>query len=287
MTQRISDNVTDRLAERFESYREHLTAVAYRMLGSLGEAEDAVQEAWLRASRADTSGVGNLGGWLTTVVSRVCLDALRSRAARREDPIAPNVSAEFRDPGQEVILADSVGLALLVVLDRLGPAERVAFVLHDLFDLPFEEVAPIVECTPAAARQLASRARRRLRGPTDAPTADLARQREIADAFLAASRGGDFDALVQVLDPDVVLRVNGEKEARGARAVSGQAVAYPENARYTQVALVNGTAGLVVAPRGRLAVVLLFTVVDNHITQVDVLTDPTRLRDIDIRPWPA
>jgi RNA polymerase sigma-70 factor (ECF subfamily) len=285
MTESSVGNVTDRLAERYEAYREHLTGVAYRMLGSLGEAEDAVQEAWLRVSRSDTSGVQNLGGWLTTVVARVCLDALRTRAARREEPITPNASVTGSDPDEEATLADSVGLALLVVLDTLAPAERVAFVLHDVFDLPFDEIASIVDRTPAAARQLASRARRRLRGPAAAPDRDLERQRMVAEAFLAASRGGDIEALVQVLDPDVVLRVNGTGEARGVRAVTGRALAHPENQRYTQSALINGAAGLVVAPRGRLSLVLLFTVVDHRITEIDVLTDPARLHEVEIYPW--
>ena len=285
MTEPAAGNVTD-LAARFESYREHLTAVAYRMLGSLGEAEDAVQDAWLRASRADTSGVENLGGWLTTVVARVCLDALRTRAARREDPITPSASVTVADLDEETALADSVGLALLVVLDTLAPAERVAFVLHDVFDLPFEEIAAIVDRTPAAARQLASRARRRLQGSPAAPGQDLERQRAVAEAFLAASRGGDIDALVQVLDPDVVLRLNRSELLRGVRAVMGQALAFPENARFTQTALINGAGGFVVAPRGRLSLVLVFTIVDQRITEVDVLTDPAHLRDVDIYPWP-
>src|SRR5579862_1059132 len=209
MTEPVAHNVTDGLAERFESSRPHLTGVAYRMLGSLVDAEDAVQEAWLRVSRADTTRIQNLGGWLTTVVARVCLDALRSRAARREDAISPNAPSDAADSSEEAALADSVGLALLVVLDTLEPAERVAFVLHDIFDLPFNDIAPIVDRTPAAARQLASRARRRLQGPTATPRANLVRQHEVAEAFLAAARAGDIDALVQVLDPAVVLRVNG------------------------------------------------------------------------------
>ena len=226
----------DWLAERFEANRTHLRAVAYRMLGSLSEADDAVQEAWLRLSRSDTSGVENLGGWLTTVVARVCLDMLRSRKSRREEPLGahvpePIVSREDGiDPEHEALLADSVGLALLVVLETLAPAERLAFVLHDMFAVPFDEIAPIVGRSPAAARQLASRARRRVQGAATAPDADLTRQREVVDAFLAASRGGDFDALLAVLDPDVVLRADraavqagASREVRGAAAVAEHA----------------------------------------------------------------
>src|SRR3989441_1458610 len=243
------------LAERFEANRTHLRAVAYRMLGSVSEADDAVQEAWLRLSRSGTSGVANLGGWLTTVVARVCLDMLRSRKSRREEPLGahepePTVSREDGvDPEHEAVLADSVGLALLVVLETLAPAERVAFVLHDMFDLPFDEIAPIVGRSPTAARQLTSRARRRLRGAARVPDADLTRQREVVDAFLAASRGGDFDALLAVLDPDVVLRgdraavqTGAPEEVRGARAVAGT---FSGRARFAQPALVNGAAGLV------------------------------------------
>ena len=225
------------LAERFEANRTHLRAVAYRMLGSLSEADDAVQEAWLRLSRSDTSGVENLGGWLTTVVARVCLDMLRSRKSRREEPLdahvpEPIVSREDGiDPEHEALLADSVGLALLVVLETLAPAERLAFVLHDMFAVPFDEIAPIVGRSPTAARQLASRARRRVQGAATVPDADLTRQREVVDAFLAASRGGDFDALLAVLDPDVVLRADraavpagASREVRGAAAVAEQAL---------------------------------------------------------------
>src|SRR5919198_2416096 len=223
------------LAERFEAHRTHLKAVAYRMLGALSEADDAVQEAWLRLSRSDTSDITNLGGWLTTVVGRVCLDMLRSRTARREDPLEahlpdPIVShADGSDPEHEALVADAVGLALLVVLESLGPAERLAFVLHDMFAVPFEEIAPIVGRSPAAARQLASRARRRVQGAAPLPDPDLARQRQVVDAFLAAARGGDFDALVAVLDPDVVLRAEGgatgiTQHIRGAATVAGQAL---------------------------------------------------------------
>src|SRR5215207_7831580 len=249
------------LTQRFESNRTHLRAVAYRMLGSLSEADDAVQEAWLRLSRSDTSGVENFGGWLTTVVARVCLDMLRSRKTRHEEPLGeplgahvpdPVVSREDGiDPEQEVLLADSVGLALLVVLETLSPAERLAFVLHDMFAVPFDEIAPIVGRSPTAARQLASRARRRVRRAAPVPDADLALQREVVDAFLAASREGDFDVLLAVLDPDVVLRsdtgVEGpgvSREVRGAEEVAGQALFYSRLSPFVRPALVNGAAGV-------------------------------------------
>ena len=243
------------LAEQFEGHRGHLREVAYRMLGSRSEADDAVQEAWLRLSRSDTGAVENLGGWLTTVVARVCLDMLRWRKSRREEPLethGPNLvmSRENRgDPEHEVALCESVGLALLVVLETLAPAERVAFVLHDMFDLPFDEIAHVVGRTEAAARQLASRARRRVRGSPTVPAADLSRQREVVEAFLAASRGGDFEALLSVLDPDVVVRADrtavptgAPTEVRGAPAVARNALAFSMRARFAQVALVNGTA---------------------------------------------
>ena len=230
---------SDWLAERFEANRGHLRAVAYRMLGALSEADDAVQEAWLRLSRSDTSGVANLGGWLTTVVARVCLDMLRARKSRREEPLGvhvPDPIVSRKDgigPEHEALLADSVGLALFVVLDTLAPAERLAFVLHDMFDVPFKEIAPIVGHSAAAARQLASRARRRVQGAAPVPDADLTRQREVVDAFLAAARGGDFDALLAVLDPDVVVRADrgavppgASRELRGARAVAEQAISF-------------------------------------------------------------
>src|SRR2546428_2869475 len=260
----------DWLAEQFEAERPHLRAVAYRMLGSLSEADDAVQESWLHRSRSNTSGVENLGGWLTTVVARVCLDLLRSRNSRREEPLGahvpdPIVSLEGGiDPEHEALLADSVGLALLVVLDTLNPAERLAFVLHDLFAVPFDEIAPIVGRSPTAARQLASRARRRVPGAATVPDVDLTRRREVVDAFLAASRRGDFDALLAVLDPDVVLRsdsaaMRGAPPAiRGAAAVAERAVR--GGARAAQPALINGAVGVVVAPRGRLLMVLNFTI---------------------------
>src|SRR5687767_13337168 len=252
------------LAEKFEANRARLRAVAYRMLGSTAEVDDAVQEAWIRLSRADAGSVENLGGWLTTVVARVCLDMLRSRKSRREEPLGVQPEpianrAEGSDPEREALMADSVGLALLVILDTLAPAERLAFVLHDMFALPFEEIASIVGRSPAAARQLASRARRRVRGAAMVPRADLTRQREVVDAFLAALRGGDFDGLVAVLDPDVVIRADAAaarpgapSEVRGARAWARQAIAFSQGARSARPALVNGAVGVVVAPRGRL-----------------------------------
>jgi RNA polymerase sigma-70 factor (ECF subfamily) len=265
------------------------------MLGSLNEADDAVQEAWLRLSRSGTSGVENLGGWLTTVVARVCLDMLRSRKSRREEPLGAHVpepianGKDGTDPEHEALLADSVGLALLVVLDTLTPAERLAFVLHDIFAVPFDEIAPIVGRSPAAARQLASRARRRVQGAATVPNADLARQREVVDAFLAALRGGDFDGLLAVLDPDVVVRADaaavapgGSREVRGARTWATGALAFSRGARFAQPALVNGAVGLVVAPRGRLFRVLSFTITRGKIVQIDVVADPARLRHLDL-----
>ncbi len=284
------------LAERFEENRGHLRAVAYRMLGSLSEADDAVQESWLHLSRADTSGVKNLGRWLTTVVARVCLDMLRSRKARREEPLgtdAPEaiVSREGGiDPEHEVLLADSVGLALLVVLERLAPDERLAFVLHDMFDLPFDEIAPIVGRSPAAARQLASRARRRVRGAATVHDVDLARQREVVDAFLAASRDGNFDALLAVLDADVVIRTDraalqagASKVVRGAPAVAKQALTFSGRARFALPVLVDGAVGILWAPRGQARVVLAFTFAGGKIDGIDVVTDPARLRRLDLR----
>src|SRR5712692_5458587 len=280
------------LAEQFEANRTHLRAVAYRMLGSLSEADDAVQESWLHLSRSDTSGVENLGGWLTTVVARVCLDMLRSRNSRREEPLGadmpePIVSRQDGiDPEHEALLADSVGLALLVVLDTLNPAERLAFVLHDLFAVPYVVIAPIVGRSPTATRQLASRARRRVRGAATVPDADLTRQREVVDAFLAASRDGDFDALLAVLDPDVVLRVDrgavpagASREVRGAPAVARQ---FSGRAQSTQPALVNGAAGAVAASGGQLFAVLGFTVRRGKIVEIDVVADPARLRQLDL-----
>jgi RNA polymerase sigma-70 factor (ECF subfamily) len=265
------------------------------MLGSLGEADDAVQEAWLRLSRADAGEVQNLGGWLTTVVGRVCLDMLRMRRARPEQPVGayvpePIVSREDGvDPEHEALLADSVGLALLVVLETLAPPERLAFVLHDMFAVPFDEIAPIVGRSPAAARQLASRARRRVRGQTPAPDADLARQREVVDAFVAAAREGDFDALLAVLDPDVVLRADrGAVPAsasvilRGAQAVAENAQSFAHLGPFGRPALVNGAAGMVVAPHGRPFAVMGFTVSDGRIVEIDVLADPARVKRLDL-----
>jgi len=283
------------LAERFEAHRAHLRGVAFRMLGSLSEADDAVQEAWLRLSRADTSGVENLGGWLTTLVARVSLDMLRSRNSRREEPLGVHPPAAMAsnagaaDPEHEAILADSVGLALLVVLERLNPAERLAFVLHDMFAVPFDEIARIVGRSPTAARQLASRARRRVQGAGAARNADLTRQREVVDAFLAALRGGDFDALLAVLDPDVVVRADSAaaspgapSEVRGARVWAKQALAFSRHARFMRAALVNGSVGAVWAPRGRLVRVLRFVMERGKILQIDVVADPAHLRELEL-----
>jgi RNA polymerase sigma factor (sigma-70 family) len=285
----------DFLTERFEEQRSRLHAVAYRMLGSVSEADDAVQEAWLRLNRADSGDVENLAGWLTTVVARVCLNVLRSRSARREEPLdvlVPDPIVDLEDgsdPEHEAVLADSVGLALLVVLDTLAPAERLAFVLHDMFAVPFEEIGPMIVRSPAATRQLASRARRRVKGVPSAPDADLIRQRRVVEAFLAASRGGDFDALVALLDPDVVLRADRTAGAtpapvllRGARMVGKGASVAAQRVRFTQPALINGTVGLVMAPHGRLYLVLDFTITDGKITEIDIIADPDRLRDVDL-----
>jgi RNA polymerase sigma-70 factor, ECF subfamily len=282
------------LAERFDEQRAHLRAVAYRMLGSLAEADDAVQDTWVRVSRAGTDGVENLGGWMTTVLARVCLNVLRARRAHREEVAGvhvpdPVVSPEgVLGPDEEAELADSVGLALLVVLDTMKPAERLAFVLHDMFGLPFEEIAGLVGRSPAAARQLASRARRRVEG-TDLrpPDADLARQREVVDAFFAAARGGDFDALVAVLDPDVVLRADfgdwrpGESRVlRGAETVAGQAISFALPRAEVHAALVNGAAGVVVTVGGRPFSVMGFTVVGGRIVEIDAISGPERVRRI-------
>jgi RNA polymerase sigma-70 factor (ECF subfamily) len=292
----------ERLVERFEATRPHLRSVAYRMLGTRSEAEDAVQEAWLRLSRSDSQGVENLGGWLTTVVARVCLDMLRARRSRREEPPGarvPEPAAGGDDPSgpeHDALLADSVGVALLVVLDSLAPAERLAFVLHDMFDLPFDEIAPIVGCSPAAARQLASRARRRVQGTTVDPDADLTRHREVVEAFLTASRGGDLSALLAVLDPNVVLRADpvavseavarqGEgapplaPEVRGAAAV---AAAFSGRARAAQPALVNESLAVVWAPGGQPRAVIGLTIVRGKIAALDVIADPDRLRELDV-----
>jgi RNA polymerase sigma factor (sigma-70 family) len=281
------------LAERFEEERRHLRAVAYRMLGSVTEADDAVQETWLRLSRSDASGIENLGGWLTTVVARVCLSMLRTRKARQEEPLVPHlpepiVSRDDQlDPEQEALLADSVGLALLVVLEELTPAERLAFVLHDMFAVSFDEIAPIVGRSPDAARQLASRARRRVRG-APVPDAELSRQREVVDAFLAASRDGDFDALLAVLDPNVVLRadhavpVGAPTEYRGAQAVAERAVFFSELGRWAHPVLVNGAVGAVMAPHGQPFSILAFTVTGGKIAEIDVYADPGRIRQLDL-----
>ena len=283
------------LTERFEAHRAHLRAVAYRMLGSLSEADDAVQEAWLRLSRSDVRGVENLGGWLAVVVARVCLDMLRSRKRRRENPIDVHVPKSITnyqhgiDPEQEALLADSVGLALLVVLDTLPPAERLAFVLHDTFGVPFDEIASIVGRSPAATRQLASRARRRVQGTASAPEADLARQREVVNAFLMAARRGDFEALLAVLDPDVVVRADRAAvplgtptEVHGARAVAEQALLFSRRARFAQLALVDGSIGIIVAPHGRLLTVMVFTVRHGRIVEIGILADPARLRQLNL-----
>jgi RNA polymerase sigma-70 factor (ECF subfamily) len=282
------------LADRFEQHRAHLRAVAYRMLGSLSEADDAVQDTWLRLSRTGGDEIENLGGWLTTVTARVCLNMLRSRKTRREESLEARLPDPIVRPDGEVqpeneaILADSVSLALLVVLDSLSPSERLAFVLHDLFDLSFDEIAPMVDRSPVAARQLASRARRRVRG-ADVREAepDLARQREVVDAFYRASRAGDFDRLVALLDPDVVLRADfGPKRAaastviRGAGAVAGQALIGARPSSELHPALVNGAAGAVVTMAGRPFVVMGFTVVEGRIAEIDIIGDPDRVRRV-------
>lgn len=277
------------LAEQFEANRGRLQAAAYRMLGSLSEAEDAVQESWLRISRTDIRGVENMGGWLTTVVARICLDMLRSRKSRREKPLEsdepePMTSGgDGSDPEYEALLADSVGLALLVVLDRLNPSERVAFVLHDVFAMSFSEIGPIVGRTEAAARQLASRARRRVQGVKKAPEADFVRQRQLIESFLSAARAGNFDALLQILDPEIVQRDDrgaAIREVRDARIVAKQvAVA---RGRAAQPALVNGSVGIVVAPRGKLSFVILFTIKEDKIAIIELVSDPVRLRQLDL-----
>jgi len=282
----------DWLAERFEADRTRLRAVAYRMLGSLSEADDAVQETWLRLSRADTSGVHNLGGWLTTLLARTCLDMLRARTSRREEPLDvhlpdPIISRQDRvDPEQQALLAEGIGLALLVVLDTLTPAERVAFVLHDMFAMPFDQVAAVVGRSPAAAKMLASRARRRVQGTAAVPDPDLTRQRAVVDAFLAASRGGDFGALLAVLDPAVVVRADraavlagADREVRGAPAVADT---FSGRARLARPALVDGAAGAVWAPGGRPRVVFAFTIAGGRIVEIDLLADPERLRQLDL-----
>jgi RNA polymerase sigma factor (sigma-70 family) len=289
------------LTERFEENRPRLRGVAYRMLGSLIEAEDAVQEAWLRLNRIEPATVENLGGWLTTVISRVCLDMLRSRKSRREEPIGAQVAepgvmrAEGADPEGEAVLADSVGVALLVVLDTLTPAERLAFVLHDLFAMPFDEIAPIVGRTPAAAKQLASRGRRRVRGSPAPSDAGRARQREVVEAFLSAARAGDLEGLLAVLDPDAVVRIDAAaridapaaeagmaREIKGASAWAKQFIALSRGLPFVQPALINGSAGLILAPRGKLSRALIFTFRNAKVTRVEVIADPARLRELDI-----
>ena len=290
-------NETDLLAHRFEEHRGHLRAVAYRMLGSTAEAEDAVQEAWLKLSRTDVAEIRNLGAWLTTVTGRVCLDMLRSRTTRREDPlddtfvpdpvIRPLTSI---DPEEEVLHADSVGLALLVVLETLEPAERLAFVLHDMFAVPFDDLAPIVDRSAAATRQLASRARRRVQGATPSCEPDPGRRREVLDAFLAASRAGDFEALVSVLHPDIVLRADSgklvgaaaSKVLRGAQAVAEQAMLFREFAPYARMVLVNGEPGFVNVVDGRIQSVMGVTVADGRIAEMYILADPERLAALDL-----
>ncbi|HLZ58766.1 MAG TPA: sigma-70 family RNA polymerase sigma factor [Ktedonosporobacter sp.] len=278
------------LAEQFEANRTHLQAVAYRMLGSLSEADDAVQESWLRLSRSDTSGIENLGGWLTTVVGRICLDMLRSRNSRREESLEATVSefiessGEGSDPEQEVLLADSLGLALLIVLDTLPPAERIAFVLHDIFAVPFDEIAPIVERSETATRQLASRARRRVRGAETAKRADLERQRAVVDAFLAASRNGNFEALLTVLDPEVVFRSDHvalqKGEASSARGASVIARQFVGRAKGVRTALVDGAVAAIVASRRQLFLVLNFTIKNDKIVEIEAITDPARLHQL-------
>jgi RNA polymerase sigma-70 factor (ECF subfamily) len=275
------------LAGQFEANRARLRSVAYRMLGSLNEAEDAVQEAWIRLSRSDTGDISNLGGWLTTVVARVCLDMLRSRKSRREEPMGPHVPEPVADSGaaqQEALMADSVGLALLVVLQTLAPAERIAFVLHDMFDIPFDDIAPIVKRTPVATRQLASRARRRVRGADKEIEPDIAEHKRVIDAFLAASQKGDFEGLLALLDPDVVgradptaARMGGLTEVRGAETVAGY---FRGRAQAARTALVDGMVGVVVAPSGRLMLVLNVTVVNGKITVIEAVADPERLSKI-------
>jgi RNA polymerase sigma factor (sigma-70 family) len=291
----LTDQDRDWLAARFEEHRTHLRAVGYRMLGSLSEADDAVQEAWVRLSRSDAGEIENLGGWLTTVVARVCLNMLQARKVRREEPLVhvpdPIVSLDTEtEPEQAALLADSVGLALQVVLDTLAPAERLAFVLHDIFGVSFDEIAPIVGRSPTAARRLASRGRRRVQGQVPTPDPDLDRQRDVVAAFLAASREGDFDALLAVLDPDVVLRADSgalpppaTQEVRGAEPVAHLAAAFSQVARFSRPALVNGTPGLLTTtPRGGPYSVMGFTISHGRIVRIDILADPERLGKLDL-----
>jgi RNA polymerase sigma factor (sigma-70 family) len=285
----------DLLAKRFEEHRQRLRAVAYRMLGSVSDADDAVQEAWLRLSRTDVDSIDNLGGWLTTVVARICLNLLRSRAQRGEEPLdvhgpEPIISPERgMDPEHEALLADSIGLALMVVLEALSPAERVAFVLHDMFAVPFDEIATLVERSPAATRQLASRARHRVQGQAPTPDSDRRHQRAVVDAFFAAARDGDLDALVAVLDPDVVLRADGGATKAGrtvviqtARDVAAQAVLATKLAAFVRPALINGAAGAVVAAGAKVLSIMAFNVVHGKIAAIDVVLDPDRLARIDV-----
>jgi RNA polymerase sigma-70 factor (ECF subfamily) len=282
----------DFLAERFEEHRGHLRAVAYKMLGSLSEADDAVQESWLRLTRTDAGEVENLRAWLTTVVARVCLNVLRSRQTRGEVPLDVHVPdpvvtrEDGTQPEHEALIADSVGLAMLVVLETLTPAERLAFVLHDMFAVPFDEIATLVDRSPEAARQLASRARRRVQGEARVPDADLAGQRRVVDAFFAAAREGDFEGLLAVLDPDVVSRGDGGPGAsvivRGAREVAARALTFARLSPFVRPALVNGAAGVVVAPQGEPFSVMGFTVAGGRIVEIDAITDPARLRELDL-----
>jgi RNA polymerase sigma factor (sigma-70 family) len=287
----------ERLAEQFEQHRAHVRAVAYRMLGTVTEAEDAVQEAWIRLSRTDADDIDNLRGWLTTVVARVCLDMLRTRTSRREDPLDTHVPDPIigaigrgdEGPEADAMLADSVGLALLVVLERLEPAERLAFVLHDVFGMTFEEIAPIVDRSVVATRQVASRARRRVQGQAPSSDVDLRAQRRVVDAFLAAAQKGDFEALVAVLDPDIVLRADGgtlkgmSRLVRGAQAVVAQASAFSKMALSNQMVLVNGNVGVITRlPDGRLFSVVAFTVTAGRIVEMDILADPDRLNRLDL-----
>lgn len=282
-------------AQRFEDNRSHLRAVAYRILGSSNEADDAVQETWLRLSRSDVGAIENLGGWLTTVIARVCLDLLRSRAARREEVLdaetyePPAAREASSNPEQEVLLADSVGLALLVVLDRLTPAERIAFVLHDMFAVSFDEIASIIGRSPTAARQLASRARRRVQLGDRAPDATVSQQRKLVEAFLTALRGGDFEGLVAVLDPDVVVRFDsaggvpgGPREIRGARTWAKGAIAFSHLAHSAQPMLVGGAVGLVWAPNGQPSRVLRFTITRGKIVEAEVIAEPARLQKLEL-----
>ncbi|WP_405360910.1 sigma-70 family RNA polymerase sigma factor [Kitasatospora sp. NBC_00085] len=286
-------------AQQFEEHRHQLRAVAYRMLGSLSEAEDAVQETWLRLSRTDTTEVANLGAWLTTVVGRICLDLLRSRTARREDPLQDQ-DGQFRlpdpvvgpaygavDPEHEILMADSVGIALMVVLETLAPAERLAFVLHDLFSVPFDEIAPILGRTSASTRQLASRARRRVQGAAPAPDSDLAKRREVVEAFLIASRAGDFDALLAVLDPEVVARSDGgtlrpSLLRRGAADVASQAITFARFAQDGRPVLINGAPGVLSLADGKPLSLMAFTIHGGRIIAMDFLTDPERLARLDL-----